>query len=257
MRPEKISHLAGTPGKRIAVTSGSNFDIFLDFVLKNEGLAEMPLERINMEPVDGQAAVIAGTVDATVPLATSRKLIFDARPDTSLIADGSTMPIEQCPSIMDVLMTTQEYMEVNEAALIEVVGAFNDKAIGMLREDNAAVIEHMIVWQGEIGRAGVKAADVDPILNGYFYFNTGKIKDVDTNGIPANALTVLEDIDLAFESGSLNAIVGTFGCGKSTLLKMMAGLYALSDGRITLDGEEIRGTSQKRGIVFQQDAVFP
>ena len=72
-----------------------------------------------------------------------------------------------------------------------------------------------------------------------------------------NALTVLEDINLEFESGSFNAIVGTSGCGKSTLLKMMAGLYLPSDGRITLDGDEIRGTGRKRGMVFQQDAVFP
>ena len=72
-----------------------------------------------------------------------------------------------------------------------------------------------------------------------------------------NALTVLEDIDLTFNSGSFTAIVGTSGCGKSTLLKMMAGLFAPSDGRMTLDGEEIEGTDRSRGMVFQQDAVFP
>lgn len=71
------------------------------------------------------------------------------------------------------------------------------------------------------------------------------------------ALTVLEDIDLTFASGSFNAIVGTSGCGKSTLLKMMAGLFEPSDGRMTLDGELIRGTHRRRGMVFQQDAVFP
>ena len=72
-----------------------------------------------------------------------------------------------------------------------------------------------------------------------------------------DALTVLEDINLTFESGSFNAIVGTSGCGKSTLLKMMAGLYLPTNGRMTLNGEPIRGTSRERGMVFQQDAVFP
>eukprot|EP00752_Nemacystus_decipiens_P019633 g17689.t1 len=72
-----------------------------------------------------------------------------------------------------------------------------------------------------------------------------------------NALTVLEDINLTFESGSFNAIVGTSGCGKSTLLKMMAGLIEPSDGQMTLDGDVIKGTDQRRGMVFQQDAVFP
>ena len=71
------------------------------------------------------------------------------------------------------------------------------------------------------------------------------------------ALTVLQDINLEFGSGSFNTIVGTSGCGKSTLLKMMAGLYAPTEGSITLDGDRITGTGRERGMVFQQDAVFP
>ncbi len=71
------------------------------------------------------------------------------------------------------------------------------------------------------------------------------------------ALTVLEGINLEFSSGSFTSIVGTSGCGKSTLLKMMAGLFDPSDGEMTLDGQVIKGTDRKRGMVFQQDAVFP
>ena len=70
-------------------------------------------------------------------------------------------------------------------------------------------------------------------------------------------LTVLVDIDLIFDSGSFTSIIGTSGCGKSTLLKIIAGLFAPTEGEIRLDGVAIRGTSRKRGMVFQQDAVFP
>ena len=70
-------------------------------------------------------------------------------------------------------------------------------------------------------------------------------------------LTVLQDINLTFASSSFNSIIGTSGCGKSTLLKMMAGLFEPSDGQMTLDGEVIKGTDRRRGMVFQQDAVFP
>ena len=191
--------LADLEGRKIAVTSGSNFDFFLDVALKANGLEDMPMTRVNMEPIDGQAALIAGAVDATVPLATSKKLIFDALPDASLVVDGAALPIETRPSIMDVLMTTQQYMDANEEALTAVVGAFHDKAIGMLREDNAAVMDRMVAWQQGMGRADVTTADVDPILNGYFYFNTQEIKDVYANGILNRALTVQSEFLVANE----------------------------------------------------------
>ena len=143
-----------------------------------------------MEPIDGQSAFIAGAVDATVPLATSRKLIYDALPDAALLAEGSQMPIDKRPSIMDVFMSTQENIDAKEAAYVEVVKAFHDKAVPMLREDNAGVVERMIEWQSGMGRAGVTAADVEPLLNGYFYFDTAEIKDVFANGILTNALRV-------------------------------------------------------------------
>ena len=38
---------------------------------------------------------------------------------------------------------------------------------------------------------------------------------------------------------------------------MMAGLFEPSDGEMTLDGDVIKGTDRRRGMVFQQDAVFP
>lgn len=71
------------------------------------------------------------------------------------------------------------------------------------------------------------------------------------------ALTVLDDVNIEFESGSFNSIIGTSGCGKSTLLKMMAGLFEPTHGVMTLDDKPIKGTDRRRGMVFQQDAVFP
>lgn len=185
-----MKSLADLEGKKIAVTSGSNFDFFLGVALANEGLGDMPHTRVNMEPIDGQAAFIAGAVDATVPLATSRKLIYDALPDAALLVEGSQMPIDKRPSIMDVFMSTQQNIDEREAAYVEVVRAFHDQAVKMLREDNAAVVERMIAWQKGIGNATVTPADVEPLLNGYFYFDKAEIKDVYAKGILTNALRV-------------------------------------------------------------------
>jgi len=135
-----LGSLADLEGQRIAVTSGSNFDFFLDVALKDAGLADMPHKRINMEPIDAQAALIAGAVDATVPLATSRNLIFDTLPEATLLAEGAEMSIDKRPSIMDVFMTTQPTLDDKGEALKQVIAAFHDQAVGMLRNDNAAVV---------------------------------------------------------------------------------------------------------------------
>src|SRR5271170_7454156 len=70
-------------------------------------------------------------------------------------------------------------------------------------------------------------------------------------------LTVLSDISLSIERKSFVSIVGPSGCGKSTLLRMIAGLEKPTSGRILLDGDVIAGPDARRGMVFQQDAVFP
>lgn len=194
-----VESLTDLEGRKIAVTSGTNFDFFLDVVLSNNGLRDMPLTRVNMEPIDGQAALIAGAVDATVPLATSRKLIRDRMPDSNIIADGSKIPLESRPSIMDVFMTTQPVLDAREAAFREVVAAFHEKGVGMLRNDNAGVVERMVEWQAGLGRASVKAEDVEPLLNGYFYFDTQEIKEVYAQGILKNALRVQSEFLVANE----------------------------------------------------------
>lgn len=192
-----LQSLADLQGKRIAVTSGSNFDFFLDVVLEQAGLADMPYKQINMEPIDAQAALIAGAVDATVPLASSRQLIFDKLPGASLLAEGAAMPIDKRPSIMDVFMTTQQTMDAKEEALKEVVSAFHRDGVGMLRDDNAAVVLRMIAWQESIGHAGVTADEVESLLDLYRYFDTAEIKDVYAKGVLNNALRVQSEFLVA------------------------------------------------------------
>jgi subfamily B ATP-binding cassette protein MsbA len=51
----------------------------------------------------------------------------------------------------------------------------------------------------------------------------------------------LTDINLKISAGETVAFVGRSGSGKSTLLNLLPRLYDVSEGRITLDGHDIRG----------------
>jgi NitT/TauT family transport system ATP-binding protein len=70
-------------------------------------------------------------------------------------------------------------------------------------------------------------------------------------------LVVLDNIKFDVEDKEFVCILGSSGCGKTTLLRLIAGLDTAETGTILLDGEEIRGTSPKVGMVFQEYSLFP
>lgn len=68
---------------------------------------------------------------------------------------------------------------------------------------------------------------------------------------------VLDNINTEIFDNEFVAILGPSGCGKTTLLFIIAGLEPITSGKVMLDNELIKGPSRKRGVVFQETAVFP
>jgi len=72
---------------------------------------------------------------------------------------------------------------------------------------------------------------------------------------------VLRDIDLEVKVGKIVALVGMSGAGKTTLVNLIPRFYDLDEGRITIDGRDIRTFTLKSlrehiGIVTQQTILF-
>lgn len=70
-------------------------------------------------------------------------------------------------------------------------------------------------------------------------------------------LNVLDGIDFSISEGELVSIVGPSGCGKSTFLAAVDGLVSIDGGKILIDGREVTKPGPDRGLVFQQDSLFP
>jgi ATP-binding cassette, subfamily B, bacterial len=72
---------------------------------------------------------------------------------------------------------------------------------------------------------------------------------------------VLHGIDLDVPAGTTVALVGHTGAGKSTIAKLLARFYDPRDGRITIDGLDLREVTQESlrrqlGIVPQEGFLF-
>jgi ATP-binding cassette, subfamily B, bacterial len=78
---------------------------------------------------------------------------------------------------------------------------------------------------------------------------------------PADTPPVLDRIDLHIRPGESMALVGATGSGKTTLTALVPRLHEVTDGRITLDGEDIAGMPReelraKVSVAFEEPTLF-
>ncbi len=70
---------------------------------------------------------------------------------------------------------------------------------------------------------------------------------------------ILDGIDIDAQPGQIIALLGTTGSGKSTILSLLPRFYDVTEGRITVDGHDIRDVQQaslRRNIGFVLQDVF-
>jgi ATP-binding cassette subfamily B protein len=82
-----------------------------------------------------------------------------------------------------------------------------------------------------------------------------------TFGYPGGEKPVLQDLDFELQPGQTTAIIGGTGSGKTTLLNLIPRFFDVSEGRILLDGVDVRRQSLERlwsriGLVPQRAFLF-
>ncbi|GAA4343423.1 ABC transporter ATP-binding protein [Variovorax defluvii] len=93
--------------------------------------------------------------------------------------------------------------------------------------------------------------------------STTKLLAVDSLTRRFGGLVAVNKVTLDLHLGEVHAVIGTNGAGKSTLINMLSGEIDASEGRITLDGEDITRRAQFRralagvGRSYQRTTIFP
>ena len=76
-------------------------------------------------------------------------------------------------------------------------------------------------------------------------------------------VTALHEVTIELLPATVTAIIGENGAGKSTLMKILSGVYADYEGRILLNGQEVRFANPKEAqekgisIIHQELNLIP
>jgi ABC-type sugar transport system ATPase subunit len=74
------------------------------------------------------------------------------------------------------------------------------------------------------------------------------------------SFTALHGVDLEIRAGEFFALLGPSGSGKTTTLRILAGLEAVNEGRVLMDGVDVTHTQPGErdvAMVFQSYALYP
>jgi NitT/TauT family transport system ATP-binding protein len=67
----------------------------------------------------------------------------------------------------------------------------------------------------------------------------------------------LRHVSLSIAEDQIVCLLGPSGCGKSTVLRIVAGFETATDGAVLVDRRPVAGPGPDRGVVFQEQALFP
>jgi len=89
----------------------------------------------------------------------------------------------------------------------------------------------------------------------------GEIRFDDVTFSYGGDATALEDVDLTIPPGQTVALVGATGAGKSTFARLVARFHDPTEGRVLVDGHDLRAVSahslrSQLGIVLQEGFLF-
>jgi ATP-binding cassette subfamily B protein len=121
---------------------------------------------------------------------------------------------------------------------------------------SAAAIRHMQELLDEPTRAADRAGAPDlPRITNDITFDHVSFQ------YEGSQTPVLDNLSLKLNAGKRIAIVGPSGSGKSTLLNLILRLYVPNEGRVTIDGVDVRKVTldslrRSMAVVFQENMLF-
>ena len=182
---ENVQQLAG---KKVAATGGTALHYFLARVLSKNGMSLKDIEMVNLPAADGQAAFVAGRVDAIVPSVNGRFYIMSTKKDTRELfthADFRKPPgTPQDFLNYDLFVTTEDVIKSRRPALQAFLSAYHDKGVPYLlgASTRDAALRSITDYVNGEQKNPTDAAIMKQILGNSGFYDSATVKQLMSRG---------------------------------------------------------------------------
>ena len=272
--------------------------LFIDPILTVLALGSLPLVNIlgkrfsthlfpNVMRIQEESAQLATVVDETVQgirvvkgfgaepaqkarLETEAGDVFDAAMDASKVRAKYLPAIELMPNVgLVAVLAYGGHQVLNGNMAIGTLLAFNLYVVLLIQPLRML---GMIIAQAQRAAAAaqrvVEVLSTAPVVTDPDHPESlpdeGALGEVRFEGVSfayGDGTTVLHGLDLHIRPGESVALVGATGSGKSTVARLIPRFYDVDEGRVLLDGIDVRHTRLQQlrkavGIVFEETFLF-
>ena len=129
---QEIDSVEKLAGKRVAATEGTALHYFLARVLAKHGMKMSDIEFVNLPAAEGQAAFVAGQVDAIVPSVNGRFYLMNTKKDARELFTYDAWekePNGQPFKNYDLFVTTEKVVDVKRDALKRFLTGYHGGAV--------------------------------------------------------------------------------------------------------------------------------
>jgi len=142
----------------------------------------------------------------------------------------------------------------------EIAGIFEN--IGVVQDGMQTIsVPHTLVDEKDARSLNVTRGEIRFEKVSFSYGTSKSAHDKPAHDKPIFEKQVLDNIDLIVRPGERIGLVGRSGAGKSTLVNLLLRFFDVEQGRITIDGQDIRHVTQESlrtqiGLVTQDTSLL-
>ena len=173
----EIETMQDLRGKTISLPYGTTQHLVFAKALEQSGMSVEDTEMVPMESIDGQAAFVAGRLDATIPVPASLDQVLAARADSHVLFENSDFdpPVR----VFDVWIAPDTAMDERAEDIARTLEIWHDQVVPYLAQGN---LDELQTWVNKVLGTKSDKAEIQEKLDNLTRFDGAEMSELASSG---------------------------------------------------------------------------